>query len=71
MANRVEELSNALGERWKHDTLGAIQDFLEEDGVVDGPARRESWCNYIDSLNKDGLISDYYAANIDFDVESL
>ena len=71
MEKRVESLSNRLGERWEHDALGAIQDFFEEDGEVDGPARRESWCNFIDSLNKDGHISDYEAANIDFDVESL
>ncbi len=71
MVNRVEELANTLGERWEHDGLGAIQDCFEEDGVVDGPARRESWCNFIDSLNKNGQISDYEAANIDFDVESL
>ena len=71
MQLRIMELSKTLGERWDHDCLGAIQDFYETNGKVDGPARRESWCNFIDSLQKDGELTQYEANYIDFDVESL
>jgi D-alanyl-D-alanine carboxypeptidase len=51
--------------------LPSIQAQYEQDGVVDGPARREAWCNLIDRLNKSGVINDAIAAQIDSDVESL
>ena len=64
-------VESIVAERFISEALPAVKAAYEQDGVVDGPARRESWCNFIDSLNKNGEISDYEAANIDFDVESL
>ncbi len=51
--------------------LPMVVDAYEQDGIVDKPARRQAWCDWIDSLNKDGRLSDYEAANIDADVVSL
>ena len=71
MTQRIETLETELGERFENELLAILKATHEEDGEVDGPARRESWCNFIDSLNKDGELSDYEAHYIDFDVESL
>ena len=71
MTQRIETLETELGERFENELLDILKATHEEDGEVDAPARREEWCNFIDSLNKDGELSDYEAANIDFDVESL
>ena len=60
-----------VAHRVAHEVLPHVKDAYEQDGIVDRPARRESWSNFIDSLNKNGEISDYEAANIDADVESL
>ena len=35
----------------------------ELDGVRDNPARCEAWCNWTDSLCKDGQISDWQYMN--------
>jgi len=56
---------------FQNHILPMVVDAYEQDGEVDIPARREAWCNWIDSLNKDGRLSDYEAANIDADVVSL
>ena len=71
MTQRVETLETEMGERFEAEVLASLKAIHEQDGVIDRPARRESWCNFIDSLNKSGELSDYEAANIDFDVESL
>ena len=71
MTQRVETLETEMGERFEAEVLASLKAIHEQDGEVDGPARREEWCNFIDSLNKSGELSDYEAANIDFDVESL
>ena len=71
MTQRVETLETEMGERFENEVLASLKAIHEQDGEVDGPARRESWCNFIDSLNKSGELSEYEAANIDFDVESL
>ena len=71
MTQRVETLETEMGERFENEVLASLKATYEQDGEVDGPARREEWCNFIDSLNKSGELSDYEAANIDFDVESL
>ena len=60
-----------MNEEFGRKVLPYIKDAHEQDGEVDIPARREGWSNFIDSLNKNGEISDYEAANIDADVESL
>ena len=71
MTQRVETLETEMGERFEAEVLASLKAIHEQDGEVDGPARREEWCNFIDYLNKSGELSDYEAANIDFDVESL
>ena len=71
MTQRVETLETEMGERFEMEVLPHVKAAHEEDGVIDRPARRESWCNFIDSLNKSGELTEYEAANIDFDVESL
>jgi len=60
----------AIGE-YKATCLPSIKYAYERDGIVDGPARREEWCNLVDAMNKSGVISDLIAANIDADVEAL
>ena len=71
MVERIEALEVEMGERYEDEVLPAVKATHELDGVIDRPARRESWCNFIDDLNKSGELTDYEAANIDFDVESL
>ena len=71
MTQRVETLETEIGERFEAEVLDSLKAIHEQDGEVDGPARREEWCNFIDYLNKSGELSDYEAANIDFDVEGL
>jgi hypothetical protein len=56
---------------YKASVLPSIKYAYERDGIVDGPARREAWCNLIDSMNKNGVLSDLMAENIDADVEAL
>jgi hypothetical protein len=71
MEKRIEALETEMGERFEDEVLPAVKATHELDGQIDRPARRESWCNFIDDLNKSGELSEYEAANIDFDVESL
>lgn len=71
MEARLEDVAAMAVETFTHTELPAIKAAYEQDGEVDGPARREGWCNWVDYLNKEDHISDYEAANIDFDVESL
>ena len=71
MTERCETLEIEMGDRFEIEVLPHVKAAHEQDGVVDGPARRESWCNFIDSLNKSGELTEYEADNIDFDVESL
>lgn len=70
-ANHLQQVQTVVFNRYAEEVLPYIQDAHEQDGVIDGPARRESWANFIDSLNKNGEISDYEAHRIDADVESL
>ena len=71
METRVHHTQTVVFNRYAEEVLPYIKDAHEQDGIVDIPARRESWCNFVDSLNKNSEISDYEAANIDADVESL
>ncbi len=48
-----------------------IREQYESDGEKDYPARREAWCNFIDSQNKDGVITDYEAHNMTANVDTL
>ncbi len=68
---RLEEVTAMALETFTHTALPAVKAHHEEDGEVDIPARREAWSNFIDSLNKNGEISDYEAHRIDGDVDSL
>jgi hypothetical protein len=56
---------------FQNHILPSVIETYEQDGEVDIPARRQAWCNWIDSLNKDGRLSEYEAANIDANVDSL
>ena len=71
MVQRIEDVEVMALETFTHTELPAVKAKYEQDGQLDGPARREAWCNWVDYLNKEGRISDYEAANIDADVESL
>ena len=71
MVQRIEDVATMALETFTHTELPAVKAQHEQDGQLDGPARREAWCNWVDYLNKEGRISDYEAANIDADVESL
>ena len=71
MENRVHHMQIVVFNRYADEVLPHIQAAHEQDGEVDIPARRESWSNFIDSLNKNDEICDYVAANIDADVDSL
>ena len=71
MASRLEDVAAMAVETFTHTALPAVKANYEQDGEVDGAARREEWCNHVDYLNKSGRITEYEAANIDFDVESL
>ena len=71
MEKRIEALEVEMGERYEDEVLPAVKATHELDGQIDGPARRDSWCNFIDDLNKSGELTEYQTANIDFDVESL
>lgn len=71
MTQRLNDVEAMVVEEFTEAILPSVIDHYEQDGTIDGPARREAWCNYIDFLSKSDRISDYEAANIDFDVESL
>ena len=40
-----------------------VLEQYEQDGIPDWPARSEAWCNWTDSLCKDGQISDWQYMN--------
>ena len=69
--NEVARKSAELLEQYAECVLPFIKESFEQDGQVDGPARRESWCNFIDAENRDGNIGDQVAALVDADVEAL
>ncbi len=71
MARRLEDVTTMCIETFTHTELPAVKAAYEQDGEVDKPARREAWSNWVDYLNKEGRISEYEAANIDADVDSL
>ena len=50
-------------EMFREDILPMIVQSYELDGVRDGPARCETWNNWVDSLCKDRQISDWQAMN--------
>ena len=50
-------------EIFREDILPYVIERYESDGIKDGPARRETWNNWTDSLCKNGQISDWQYAN--------
>ena len=38
--------------------LPCVKDQYEQDGIIDGPARREAFNNYTDWLCKEGIITE-------------
>ena len=50
-------------EIFREDILPMVIQAYELDGHRDGPARRETWNNWTDSLCKDGQISDWQYMN--------
>jgi len=70
-ADHLQQVQTVVFNRFAEEALPAIKAAYEDDGKADIPARREGWSNFIDYLNKNGEISDYEAANIDADVDSL
>tara|TARA_Y100000766_G_C18647126_1_gene478560 strand:+ start:289 stop:714 length:426 start_codon:yes stop_codon:yes gene_type:complete len=70
-ADHLQQVQTVVFNRYAEEVLPYVKDAHEQDGIVDIPARRESWSNFIDSLNKNGEISDYEAHRIDGDIESL
>ena len=52
-------------ETFTTEILPGIQEQYEQDGIPDGPARREAWNDWTDGLCKDGQISDWQYANWD------
>lgn len=58
-------------EQWIEYCLPVIKEQYEQDGIADKPARRQSWANFIDSLERGGQITEELAFNIDANVEDL
>ena len=50
-------------DEFTNDILPYIQREYEQDGEPDIPARCEEWCNWTDSLCKNGIISDWQYEN--------
>ena len=68
---RAEEETNRALEEWKTWCLPIIKEECEQDGIVDGPARREDWSNFLDAKSKNGELSQFLVDIIDADVESV
>ena len=50
-------------EIFREDILPFVIERYESDGIKDGPARRETWNDWTDSLCKNRQISDWQYAN--------
>ena len=68
---RAKEESNRMLEEWKTWCLPIIKEECEQDGIVDVPARREDWSNFLDAKSKNGELSQFLVDIIDADVESV
>ena len=60
--SRVMTHSQAINE-FELFVLPMVIEHYEQDGILDGPARREAWNNWTDGLCKDNQISDWQYAN--------
>jgi len=68
---KLTEQTEAMVRAFNDCVMPFVREQYESDGVKDQPARREAWCNFIDSQNKDGVITDYEAHNMSADVSNL
>ena len=68
---QVSTAERELQDEWVTYCLPIIKEEYEQDGVVDGPARREDWCNFIDAKCRNGDITEVIAGLVDADVEWL
>lgn len=68
---KLQEQTNMVADRFESDILPFVREEFESDGMKDFPARREAFCNFVDSLNKDGELTDFEASNIDIDTDRL
>jgi len=68
---KLTEQTEAMVRAFNDCVMPFVREQYESDGVKDQPARREAWCNFIDSQNKDGEITDYEAHNMSADVSNL
>jgi hypothetical protein len=68
---QLEEATKDLAEEWETYCLPIIKEEYEQDGFVDGPARREDWCNFVDAMCRNGDIAEWIAECVDVDVEAL
>ena len=67
----VEKAQEQLKEEWVTYCLPIIKEEYEQDGFIDGPARREDWCNFVDAKCRNGDITEVIAGLVDVDVEWL
>ena len=68
---KLAEQTKATLASYTECILPYVREQYESDGEKDYPARREAWCNFIDSQNKDGELTDYEAHNMTADVDRL
>jgi hypothetical protein len=60
--SRVMTRDQAVNE-FEMFVLPTVIEHYEQDGIIDGPARREAWNNWTDGLCKDNQISDWQYEN--------
>ena len=68
---KLQEQANMVAKRFEFEVLPFVREEFEADGVKDIPARREAFCNFVDSLHHGGELTDFEASNIDIDVDRL
>lgn len=55
---RVKTTKVEALDAWRSAYLPSVKSTYEQDGVPDYPARCESWSNYVDSLHREGDLTD-------------
>jgi len=68
---KLQEQANMVAKRFEFEVLPIVRVNFEADGVKDIPARREAFCNFVDSLHHGGELTDFEASNINIDVDRL
>jgi hypothetical protein len=67
----IDDKSESLAAEWENNHLPVLQHQMEQDGQVDGPARREDWANFIDMKSKNEELGEFLAFHCDWDVENV